>query len=144
MQQAAMQQAAMQQAAMQQAAMQQAAMQQAAMQQAAAAQLTQQQAATQKEMRADAPEFNFAPASQESPAQAPPKVWTITNPNTNKAIDVPHAHQGFSPPKKADSKVMAIVDPNSGDKISAVDFAPPKDTASFTITDPQSGTAVKV
>merc|ERR1740121_1583930 len=125
--------------------MQQAAMQQAAMQQAAAAQaaqLAQQQEAMQKDMRADAPEFHFEPAAQQSPA--PPKVWTILDPKTNRPIDAHHAHQDFSPPKKTDPKVMTIVDPKSGEKISAVDFAAPKDTASFTITDPQSGTAIKV
>lgn len=164
-QQAAMHQA--QQAAMQQAAAQQAALQQATFQAAASQALPEapRQADTPAAadgagpppetpprrgpgMRADAPEFSLTPEVPEVPAFGEPtrRQFQIFDPSTKKPIEAPTAlHAGdFERPKKADRKAMAIIDPSSGDAIRALDFDLPKETRSFTITDPQSGTAIKV
>jgi hypothetical protein len=100
-------------------------------------------------MRADAPAFNFTPEAATNTPNRPErekKIFQIMDPATKKPIEA-GAQDGstdFEPPKKPDRKAMAIIDPNSGDTIRALDFAMPKDRQSFTITDPNSGTAIQV
>lgn len=172
-QQAFMQQAAMQQATMQQAAVQQAAAAQqqqphpALPPQDAAAPDGGSAPATPPRpghsLRADAPSFDFTPEPPDhgesrrqfqildpvtkEPAEMPGygeprKQFQILDPSTKQPMEARSLL--FEPPKKVDRKAMAIIDPDSGDVIRALDFSLPKKDKSFTITDPNSGTAIKV
>lgn len=113
------------------------------------------------EMRANAPTFNmFTPQTEVFagyneymyPWVPERKPLKIVDPVSGQPIEVLQAHaQEYDPVKMAGLNApgrqkLAIIDPTSGKKVDAVglNFSPPKKERTFTIVDPQSGSAVQV